>query len=76
MGRRLEQATKNEIIRLSYEEKISTRALANQLKIGRTTIQSVLREYRTKNNLQIRSNQGLQQKLTDLPVRKLPDIRI
>lgn len=61
MGRRLDQATKNEIIRLSYEERISTRSLANQLKIGRTTIQSVLREYRTENNLQIRNNKGLKQ---------------
>jgi len=61
MGRRLDQATKNEIIRLSYEESISTRSLAHQLKIGRTTIQNVLREYRTENNLQIRSNKGLQQ---------------
>lgn len=58
MGRRLDQATKNEIIRLSYEDGISTRLLAHQLKIGRTTIQSVLREYRTENNLQIRSNKG------------------
>ncbi|MDW7671665.1 MAG: hypothetical protein SCK57_11275 [Bacillota bacterium] len=62
MGRRLDQDTKNEIIRLIYEEGISTRSLAHQMKIGRTTIQAVLRDYRTANGLKIRSNKGLPQK--------------
>ena len=62
MGRRLNQGTKNEIIRLAYEEGISPRSLANQLKIGRTTIQTVLRDYRTANDLEIRGNKGLLRK--------------
>jgi DNA-binding transcriptional regulator LsrR (DeoR family) len=67
MGRRLDQGTKNEIIQLAYEEGISTRSLVNQLIIGRTTIQTVLRDYRTANDLEIRSNKGA---LAIIPINK------
>lgn len=41
---------KNEIIRLHINEGYSTRALALQYQIGRTTVQNRLRDYRKKTN--------------------------
>ena len=50
MGRKLDQSTKDEIVRLNLEEGISTRVLAIRFKISRTTVQSCLRNYRKVRN--------------------------
>jgi transposase len=45
--------TRDEVIRLHIEEGQSTRALAKQFQLGRTTIQNWLRAHRNETNFSI-----------------------